>query len=200
MTKRIHDTFSLFEQAGALIGDADIRIPEDFMEIGTKTIMMSKDRLAVLGEMTAEKMGLLNPATRKMMGITHAGAAPTTKEEKIEALRERKNLKLWADGIFETYDLLCTPTLNIISPLRPEDPFEMPYPYQAYRETSSSAFTSFANILGLTAISIPAGFVNGMPVGLQILANRFNDELVFRAARAIEKLAPWHDTHQPQFL
>jgi len=43
-----------------------------------------------------------------------------------------------------------------------------------------------STIAGLPAISLPAGFVNGLPVGLQIIANKWQENLIFRLAEAFE--------------
>jgi Asp-tRNA(Asn)/Glu-tRNA(Gln) amidotransferase A subunit family amidase len=53
------------------------------------------------------------------------------------------------------------------------------------------------NLTGEPAISIPAAWVNGLPVGLQLVARRGHDGLVLRTAAAIEKALPWAD-HRPK--
>jgi Asp-tRNA(Asn)/Glu-tRNA(Gln) amidotransferase A subunit family amidase len=40
-------------------------------------------------------------------------------------------------------------------------------------------------------MSVPAGFVDHLPIGLQIVANRGQDDLVLRVGRRLEQLAPW---------
>ena len=48
------------------------------------------------------------------------------------------------------------------------------------------------NIAGIPGISIPAGVVNGLPVGLQILAKPFAEETLFRLAFAFTQATEWH--------
>ncbi len=43
-----------------------------------------------------------------------------------------------------------------------------------------------STIAGLPAISIPAGFVDGLPVGLQIIANKWQEDLILKLAKAFE--------------
>ena len=51
---------------------------------------------------------------------------------------------------------------------------------------------------GIPAISIPCGFSqDGLPIGLQIMAKRFDEEAVFRAAHAYEQDTPWHAMRPP---
>jgi aspartyl-tRNA(Asn)/glutamyl-tRNA(Gln) amidotransferase subunit A len=56
------------------------------------------------------------------------------------------------------------------------------------------AFTFPFNLSGHPAATVRAGMTDaGMPVGLQIVAERHRDELVLQAARAFEKAAPWDE-------
>jgi aspartyl-tRNA(Asn)/glutamyl-tRNA(Gln) amidotransferase subunit A len=47
------------------------------------------------------------------------------------------------------------------------------------------------NIAGLPAISIPAGFANGLPIGLQIIGKPFAEETILQIAHADEQAAGW---------
>ncbi|HLT16763.1 MAG TPA: amidase [Acidimicrobiales bacterium] len=53
------------------------------------------------------------------------------------------------------------------------------------------ALTIISNIYGNPAVSIPAGTVDGLPVGLQVLAPHHHDELLFDVALAVERHRPW---------
>jgi aspartyl-tRNA(Asn)/glutamyl-tRNA(Gln) amidotransferase subunit A len=53
------------------------------------------------------------------------------------------------------------------------------------------ALTIISNIYGNPAVSIPAGTVNGLPVGMQVLAPHHHDELLFDVALAVERERPW---------
>jgi aspartyl-tRNA(Asn)/glutamyl-tRNA(Gln) amidotransferase subunit A len=57
----------------------------------------------------------------------------------------------------------------------------------------SDIFTIPANLAGVPAISIPCGFSsNKLPIGLQIIADAFNEEIIFRVAGNYEKETQWH--------
>src|SRR3970040_2362581 len=79
---------------------------------------------------------------------------------------------------FERYDLLVTPTSPIL-PFRlgekTQDPVSM---------YLCDVCTIPVNIAGLPAMSIPAGFVGGLPVGLQLLAAPFAEEKRLEAGGA----------------
>ncbi|MEA3019468.1 MAG: hypothetical protein QOI47_992 [Actinomycetota bacterium] len=53
------------------------------------------------------------------------------------------------------------------------------------------ALTIIANIYGNPAVSIPAGTVDGLPVGMQVLGRHHEDALLFDVALSVERAAPW---------
>jgi aspartyl-tRNA(Asn)/glutamyl-tRNA(Gln) amidotransferase subunit A len=53
------------------------------------------------------------------------------------------------------------------------------------------ALTILSNICGNPAVSIPAGTVDGLPVGMQVLARHHADDLLFDVALAVERERPW---------
>ena len=53
------------------------------------------------------------------------------------------------------------------------------------------ALTIVSNIYGNPAVSIPAGTVDGLPVGMQVLARHHEDALLFDVALAAERERPW---------
>ena len=48
------------------------------------------------------------------------------------------------------------------------------------------------NIAGVPAISIPAGFADGLPVGMQMIGTHFGEESLLRAAFAYEQATGWN--------
>jgi|TARA_B110000037_G_scaffold198700_1_gene237819 aspartyl-tRNA(Asn)/glutamyl-tRNA(Gln) amidotransferase subunit A len=53
-------------------------------------------------------------------------------------------------------------------------------------------FTISTNLAGLPAMSIPAGFVEGLPVGLQIIGNHFEEAKILNAAHIYQQNTDWH--------
>jgi aspartyl-tRNA(Asn)/glutamyl-tRNA(Gln) amidotransferase subunit A len=51
----------------------------------------------------------------------------------------------------------------------------------------SDIFTVTANLAGIPAMSVPAGTVDGLPVGVQLMAPHFEEARMLAAARAIEE-------------
>jgi aspartyl-tRNA(Asn)/glutamyl-tRNA(Gln) amidotransferase subunit A len=56
-------------------------------------------------------------------------------------------------------------------------------PYEMYL---SDIFTVTANLAGIPALSLPIGRVDGLPVGGQLLAPHFGEQLMFAIARSLE--------------
>lgn len=53
-------------------------------------------------------------------------------------------------------------------------------------------YTIATNLAGLPGMSIPAGFVNKLPVGLQIIGNYFDEARMFNVAHQFQKVTDWH--------
>jgi aspartyl-tRNA(Asn)/glutamyl-tRNA(Gln) amidotransferase subunit A len=53
------------------------------------------------------------------------------------------------------------------------------------------ALTIASNVYGNPAVSIPAGLVDGLPVGMQVLSRHHTDALLFDLALAAERTLPW---------
>ncbi|MFC1906062.1 Asp-tRNA(Asn)/Glu-tRNA(Gln) amidotransferase subunit GatA [Chloroflexota bacterium] len=87
---------------------------------------------------------------------------------------------------FSKYDALVTPT-------SPTVPFKIGEktgdPMQMYL---SDVCVLPINIAGIPGISIPGGFIGGLPVGLQILGKSFDEETILRIAHAYEQATDWH--------
>ena len=56
---------------------------------------------------------------------------------------------------------------------------------------NNAAFTAPSNLNGSPAMSIPAGLVDGLPVGLQVLAGHHREELLLDLALVAEREMPW---------
>ena len=53
-------------------------------------------------------------------------------------------------------------------------------------------FTVSVNLAGIPAISVPCGFSNGLPVGLQIIGKAFDEGTVLKVGYAYEQSTEWH--------
>lgn len=60
-------------------------------------------------------------------------------------------------------------------------------------------YTISANLAGLPGMSIPAGFVNGLPVGLQIIGNHFDEARLLNVAHRYQQATDWHTQIPAEF-
>ena len=61
----------------------------------------------------------------------------------------------------------------------------------------SDIYTIAINLAGLPALSIPAGFINDLPVGLQIIGNYFTEDRLLNIAHQYQQVTDWHQ-HTPK--
>eukprot|EP00053_Salpingoeca_punica_P009291 m.83145 g.83145 ORF g.83145 m.83145 type:complete len:498 (+) comp14957_c0_seq2:14-1507(+) len=104
----------------------------------------------------------------------------------VQAQRVRQLVVREFDAIFNSgVDVLLTPTAPTVAPSlasvasKPET--------DGY---ANDVFTVPASLAGLPAMSVPAGFGrDGLPVGLQLIAQRFNEAAVLRAGIVLEQMS-----------
>ena len=98
----------------------------------------------------------------------------------------------------ERYDVLVSPYQATPPPRIEDTKRPLTSKAQALEEIRNFTFSTAAPIAGIPAISIPCGFSRDMlPIGLQIMAKRFDEESVFRAAYAYEQDTHWHTMRPP---
>jgi aspartyl-tRNA(Asn)/glutamyl-tRNA(Gln) amidotransferase subunit A len=107
----------------------------------------------------------------------------------LKAQKVRTLVRRDFDEAFQKVDALIGPTSPTVAfPLgsRSSDPLQM-YLLDVY--------TVPINIAGLCGISIPAGFSQGLPVGLQIIGKPLGEATILRAADAFERATSFHREH-----
>jgi aspartyl-tRNA(Asn)/glutamyl-tRNA(Gln) amidotransferase subunit A len=122
---------------------------------------------------------------RRIMIGTYALSSGYYDAYYLKAQKVRTVIRREFDAAFAKYDALVapvTPTTAFKIGEKSGDPFEM---------YLNDVFTLPVNIAGLPGISVPAGFVEGLPVGLQVIGKPFDEATVLRVARAYEQTADW---------
>ena len=111
-----------------------------------------------------------------------------------KAQKVRTYVKNKFDECFKKYDVLLTPvapTTAFDIGSKTNNPLEM---YLA------DICTVSINIASVPAISIPCGIdSNNMPIGMQLIGNRFQEEKILNAAYAIEQQIKFRENYKPEF-
>ncbi len=130
--------------------------------------------------------GFGDEVKRRIMLGTYALSAGYYDAYYLKAQKVRTLIRQEFDQAFEKYDAVVTPT-------SPTVPFKIGEkvddPIQMYL---SDVCTLPINIAGLPAISIPAGFGDGLPIGMQIIGKPFSEETILKIAHAYQQATDWH--------
>jgi len=109
----------------------------------------------------------------------------------LKAQKVRTLIRREFEEVFERFDALITPT-------SPTVPFKIGEkvddPLQMYL---SDVCTLPINIAGIPGISVPAGFSDGLPVGMQIIGKPFSEETLLRIGFAYEQATGWGKQKPP---
>lgn len=110
-----------------------------------------------------------------------------------KALAIRQRVYEVFSRFFENYDILITPTAPVAA-------FELGIPTidkiagKAVSFLGWASFTYPFNMTGLPAASIPCGWTkDGLPIGMQIIGNRYDEKIVLQTSKAFEEMAPWQE-------
>ena len=97
-----------------------------------------------------------------------------------------------ARELFQRFDLLVQPQMPVVPPKLGQDLVDLGTEQQTYR-LALLPFNSPWSLVGLPAMSVPAGFVGGLPVGMTLVGPRFGEAAVLRAGHAFQQATDWHE-------
>ena len=130
--------------------------------------------------------------TRRIMLGTFALSAGYYDAYYLKAQQARTLIRRDFTEVFETVDALVTPTSPVVAfPIGEK----MGDPLQMYL---IDACTIPVNIAGLPALSVPCGFSEGLPVGLQLIGPHLSEQTLLRIGHAYEQATEWHK-RRPNF-
>jgi aspartyl-tRNA(Asn)/glutamyl-tRNA(Gln) amidotransferase subunit A len=101
-------------------------------------------------------------------------------------MQDRKKIIRAFDDLFKEIDILLTPTTPVPAPSIEEA-------YEKQVTDALARFTRPFSCTGNPAISIPCGFTSdGLPIGLQMIGQRFCEKIILKAAYNFELATEWH--------
>ncbi len=158
-----------------------------WLEVSTDRTLSSAESWAYHQPFVAHSPELYQPAT-----LTRIKSGEKISPADVRRARQELNAsRQLIAKIFEQVDLLLTPTV----PIPPPRIAELQHNPDNLRpaELMMLRNTRPFNVWGLPAISIPCGFTNdGMPIGLQLAAAPWREQLLLQAAHAYEQATEWH--------
>ena len=135
--------------------------------------------------------GMGNEVKQRIMLGTYALSAGYYDALYLKALKVRTLIKQEFDQVFSQCDVLIAPTTPTV-PFKEgenvDDPLTM------YK---NDICTAPINLAGLPAITLPCGFVNGLPVGIQVIGKPFDEGKVIQVAHKLQQTLNV-DSQKPQ--
>ena len=130
--------------------------------------------------------GFGDEVKRRIMLGTYSLSAGSYDAYYKKAQQVRTLIKNDFDQVFEKYDVIIgptTPTPAFKVGEKNDDPLTM---------YANDILTIPVNLAGVPGISIPCGFADGMPLGLQIIGKHFDEATIYRVAHAYEQATSFH--------
>ena len=201
----IHTSIDRLKELGASI-DWDVSLPHTKYALPVYYIIAPSEASANLARYDGSKYGFSYKDTqsmwegmektkqfgfgaevkRRIMLGTYALSVGYYDAYYLKAQKVRTLIRRDFDAAFEKYDALVTPT-------SPTLPFKIgekaDNPLQMYL---SDVCTLPINIAGIPAISVPAGFADGLPIGMQIIGKPFSETTLFRIGSAYQQVTDHH--------
>ncbi len=202
--KRVQDAIATFEKLGARI--QEVSLPTSPLSISVYYVVASAECSSNLSRFDGVRYGHRcdNPkdledlykrsrsegfgdeVKRRIMVGTYALSSGYYDAYYLKAQKVRKLISDDFKRVFEQVDFLIgptTPTPAFKIGEKANDPVSM---------YLSDIYTIATNLAGLPGLSIPAGFVNDLPVGVQLTGKHFDEGLLLNAAHCYQQQTDWH--------
>ncbi len=201
---KIMDSIKIFEGLGAIC--EEVSLPHSEYAVATYYIIAPAEASSNLARFDGVRYGVRTDSAenlidmykktrsegfgdevkRRIMLGTYALSSGYYDAYYLKAQKVRTLIKQDFEKVFEKYDLILGPTV-------PSTAFKIGEninnPLTMYM---NDVLTVPINLAGLPAISIPCGMVDGLPVGLQLVGNYFDEKTILRASYAFEKSTEHH--------
>ncbi len=197
------------QQLGAEV--VEVSLPYTDYAIATYYIIAPAEASSNLARYDGMKYGYRDPhavyAVESMLATRHYGFGPECKRRIMlgtyalsagyyeayykKAQQVRTLIARDYGQAFEKVDVIAGPTSPTVAfrlGEKVEDPLAM---------YLSDVYTVPANLAGICGVSVPCGFSDGLPVGLQLLGKHFDEGTILRVAHAYQLATDWHTATPP---
>jgi aspartyl-tRNA(Asn)/glutamyl-tRNA(Gln) amidotransferase subunit A len=157
-----------------------------YYESISSVILLSEGAAAHRELVCAKGAGLYEPLRMRLETGLFVSAPDYIRAQQARVLFNRQ-----CHELFDTVDLLVGPTTPITATRIGASDVKVGETTMGVIALHTQ-YTSAFNLNGLPALTLPCGFSDGLPVGLQIVGRAFEEGTVLRAAGAYEKATDWH--------
>ncbi|TDJ18443.1 MAG: Asp-tRNA(Asn)/Glu-tRNA(Gln) amidotransferase subunit GatA [Gammaproteobacteria bacterium] len=201
---RVGEALAVFERLGAII--ADVSLPHAPLSIPVYYVVAPAECSSNLsrydgvrfGHRAREASNLLEmvkrsrsegfgtEVKRRILVGTYVLSAGYYDAYYLKAQRLRRRISEDFQKAFENFDIIMGPTAPGVAfrlGEKTDDPISM---------YLCDVYTTGVNLAGLPAASIPVGFVDGLPVGLHLIGNYFQEARLLNAAHQYQQMSDWH--------
>jgi amidase len=190
----VDETLQIFESFGHHVVDAPLPLPPIDELIGAFTSIWN---------VGGAGMALADPSRVEPHNrVLRDAARRTDSWAYAEGIKKTQHLsRRIVEAFLASFDLLVTPTMACLPPLvgawrtgTENDPL-----MALLNSYPMGVFTSLFNVTGQPAISVPLhqDHVSGLPVGVQIVAAPWREDLLLQVARTLELARPWRHRRPP---
>ena len=205
----IHTAVTIFEQAGAKIVELDLTLQSlwvpcyyviacaeassnlsryDGIRFGHRT-SKAKTLQELITRSRTEGFGI--EVKRRILTGAHLLSSGYFDDYYLQAQKVRRMIQEELQGVLAQVDVILGPTTPSCAFKLGE---KIKNPTQHYL---ADIFTVAANLAGLPALSIPAGFSAGLPIGMQLIGSHFSEACLLNLAHYYQQCTNWHQT-RPQ--
>ncbi|PJE69074.1 Asp-tRNA(Asn)/Glu-tRNA(Gln) amidotransferase GatCAB subunit A, partial [Candidatus Shapirobacteria bacterium CG10_big_fil_rev_8_21_14_0_10_38_14] len=187
--EKINEAIKKIEKLGIKVGE--ISLPHTQYALAAYYIIQPSEVSSNLARYDGIRYGFprqkfADEAKRRIMLGAYTLSAGYYEAYYLQAMKVRTLIKKDFENAFKKVDL-------ILAPVSPDLPFKLGEkiddPLQMYL---SDVFTVPANLAGLPGLSLPAGMVDNLPVGMQIIGQQFDEARLFQFAFTCEQVINWH--------
>lgn len=188
-----HATRSAFHEPldmlGQLVGPFvdDIALPEgfDYRDV-VDTIMGAEGSASFRRLVDDGTIGLVSDRRAR----EYVESAPVSARDYLRALDEQARFRALVPTLFGACDVIVTTNFVRPWPIPPVDGEWDPIPIDG----GNTAMVWASNLAGLPAVFLPAGFVDGLPVSIQLVGSPGRDSALLALAAAFQRDTTWHLT------
>jgi len=180
----VNEARQVLANAGAQISPAEL--PEGPWEVAAGVVVAVEGASAFGDLIDSGRVAQLTDPVGRIGGYVNQQIPAS---DYLRANRIRGILQRRIDALFQKFDVLAAASQPVTAA-----------PLETNLETGldySDPLGGIGNFCGLPACSVPCGFVNGLPVGIQFVGRVYDDAKVIAAARLFQRHTDWNRRRPP---